>query len=473
MGINSELEKEIINLINNFNNNLFDNVIKNAGNLLKSHKDLSILPNLIGASYAGKKDHVNAISFFQKAIEIEPNNNEILNNLGKSQIELNQFEESISSFKQSLKIDKKNFDTFFNLGIALFELGYYDEALDNYLIAISLNKNFDKLYYNAGIALSKIGKHKEAINYFEQTLKINKQNIKALNNLASEQINQGKYELAKYYLNQAITLDPNHSKAYNNLGAVYLKTDNYQLALESFTTAFDLNKDLVISAIQKHYIKRTFCDWSNQKELKEILEISIDPKQQISPWYCLSFEDNVKNHFIRASNFSKKFNLLKQNNKIYKNKKITIGYYAADFHGHAGMINMSGIFLNHNRNEFEIIGFYYGDIKKDETHYKVKSYFDKFFYVNDLDDIEILNLSLKNKIDIAIYRAGLTINARSSIFSHKVAPIQVNYLGYPGTSGQEGIDYIISDNFVFDFNNNLVNNFCYNIYIYKKNESTY
>ena len=61
------------------------------------------------------------------------------------------------------------------------------------------------------------------------------------------------------------------------------------------------------------------------------------------------------------------------------NKKIRIGYYAADFHQHAGMINMEGIFKNHNKDEFEIIGFYYGEVKKDETHLRIKKNFDKFF----------------------------------------------------------------------------------------------
>ena len=109
---------------------------------------------------------------------------------------------------------------------------------------------------------------------------------------------------------------------------------------------------------------------------------------------------------------------------------------------------MEGIFKNHNKDEFEIIGFYYGNIKKDDTHKRIKKNFDKFFYVNNLEDEEILSLSLEHKIDIAIYRAGLTVNSRSSIFSQKVAPIQINFLGYAGTTGQQGIDYIISDDFV-------------------------
>ena len=163
-------------------------------------------------------------------------------------------------------------------------------------------------------------------------------------------------------------------------------------------------------------------------------------------------EDNINNHYLRAKKFSSKFKLKNENNNSYLNKKLRIGYYAADFHQHAGMINMEGIFKNHNKDEFEIIGFYYGEIKKDKTHLRIKKNFDKFFYLNNLEDEEILKLSLENKIDIAIYRAGLTINARSSIFSLKIAPIQVNFLGYQGTTGQEGIDYIVADEYVIPKN---------------------
>ena len=78
----------------------------------------------------------------------------------------------------------------------------------------------------------------------------------------------------------------------------------------------------------------------------------------------------------------------------------------------------------------------------------LESYFDDFYYVDDLNDQEIADLAIKNKVDIAINRSGHTDKARGNIFSYKPAPVQINYLGYPGTLGQEGIDYIISDQFV-------------------------
>ena len=448
MSTNIELEKKILELINAFNQNLFDDVIKNATEFYNDNKKVSILPNLIGASYAGKNDHENAIKFFKKAIKIDNNNPEIFNNLGKSLIAAKFYDEAIECFQNSIMLDNKNFDTYFNLGIIYFDLGNYSDALKNYNSAIRLNNKIDKIHYNIAITQSKMGNNKDSVKFFLETLELNPKHIKALNNLGLQYLNDNDYDLALYYLNRAIQLDTSYAKAYNNLGALYLQKKDYNLALRYFEKAFDLDKNLIIAGIQKHFLKRIFCDWENDAELKSILRETITSNEQVSPWFCLSMEDNISNHYLRALKFSSKFQLLNENNNNYLNKKIKIGYYAADFHQHAGMINMEGIFKNHNRDEFEIIAFYYGDIRKDETHNRIKKNFDKFFYVNELDDKEILKLSLETKIDIAIYRAGLTINARSSIFSQKVAPIQVNFLGYPGTTGQKGIDYIISDRFV-------------------------
>ncbi len=448
MSINLELEKKILNLITSFNQNLFDEVIKDASDLYKEINNLSVIPNLIGASYAGKNDHENAVIFYKKALEIDHNNTEILNNLAKSLLVINLYDEAIDTLQKSIILDDKNYDTYFNLGIINFNKGEYDESLKNYKHAIKLNNQIDKIYYNMAITLSKNGNNIEAINFFLKTLKLNPNHIKALNNIGLLYIDNNNYELAFNYLKKAIDLNPDYSKAYNNLGALYFQIKDYKQALHCFDKAFKLDKNLLSAGIQKYFLKRFFCDWSDEEDLKSLLIKTTNSDESVSPWFCLSMEDNINNHYLRAKKFSSKFKLKNENNNSYFNKKIRIGYYAADFHEHAGMVNMEGIFKNHNKDEFEIIAFYYGDVKKDETHQRIKKCFDKFFYVNNLEDEEILKLSLENKIDIAIYRAGLTINARSSIFSQKVAPIQVNFLGYPGTTGQKGIDYIISDRFV-------------------------
>ncbi len=452
MSVNLELEKKIINLVQIFNNKLYDEVIEKATLLYQDNKTLPIIPNLIGASFAGKNNHKNAINFYNKALDLDQKNTEILNNIGKSQIAIKLYKDAIITFKKSLDIDNNNYDTFFNLGLIYFNIRDFEKSLKYYFDSIKLNKKIDKIHYNIGITLSAIGRNKDAKNSFLETLKLNPKHTKALNNLGLQYINDNKNDLALYYLKEAINLNPSYAKAYNNLGALYLQKKDFKLALKYFEKAFGMDNELIIAGVQKHFLKRKFCDWTENEELKSILFKTVKSDEQVSPWFCLSMEDNPENHFIRAKKFSSKYTLLRNNNNNYLNKKIRVGYYAADFHQHAGMINMEGIFKNHNKNDFEIYGFYYGDIKIDETHQRIKNNFDNFFYVNELDDDEILNLSIQKKIDIAIYRAGLTVNARSGIFSKKVAPIQINFLGYPGTTGQEGIDYIISDSFVIPNN---------------------
>ena len=150
----------------------------------------------------------------------------------------------------------------------------------------------------------------------------------------------------------------------------------------------------------------------------------------------------------RAYNYSSKFKTSDENIKIKKKNKIRIGYFTPDFFEHAGMINMEGIFKYHNKDKYEVYGFDYGYQKKDKTHFRIKEYFDNFFYVADMNDNQIADLSRRHDIDIAIHRNGHSQNSRSNIFSYRAAPLQLSFLGYPGTTGLDFIDYILADKIV-------------------------
>ena len=444
----SNIEETVIKLIGLFNEKKFEEIIDITLPLLKSYSNVSVLSNLLGASYAGIENHFLAIKYYNKAIKLEPNNFEIINNLGKSQIALESFDVAIRNFKKAIKINNKNYDAYFNLGIIFHKKNLLDQSIVNYNQAIKLQSNFAEAHYNLGLVFSDQGKNKDAIDSFQRTLNINNKHFKALNSLGIKYINLNKFDEAVLMLKKALYIKPNYPHALNNLGAAYLGKKEYLNALKYYSEAYDFDKKMLTAGIQKFYLKKRICDWSDIDELKIILDKSIDSNFEVPPWQCLAMEDNPKNHLIRAKNYSRKFKVINSNNNIYNNSKIRIGYFAADFHQHPGMVNMAGIFDHHDKKDFEIYGFYYGEIKRDHMHYRVKKNFDKFFYVDHLNDHEISNLSRENKIDIAIHRAGHTDKARSSIFGYRLAPIQINYLGYPGTTGQAGIDYIIGDKFV-------------------------
>jgi predicted O-linked N-acetylglucosamine transferase (SPINDLY family) len=132
--------------------------------------------------------------------------------------------------------------------------------------------------------------------------------------------------------------------------------------------------------------------------------------------------------------------------KFAKKEKINIAYFSPDFRNHPVSLLTSELFETHNRQRFEVFAFSLQQATVgDETNLRLRNGFDKFFDVENMSDKEIAQFARHNEVDIAIDLAGLTKYSRTGIFSYRAAPIQVNWLGYPGTIGADFIDYIVAD----------------------------
>jgi predicted O-linked N-acetylglucosamine transferase (SPINDLY family) len=106
---------------------------------------------------------------------------------------------------------------------------------------------------------------------------------------------------------------------------------------------------------------------------------------------------------------------------------------------------MAGLFEHHDRSKFELIAFSFGPNTNDEWRKRAVRAFDQFIDVRLQSDREVALLARSMEIDIAVDLKGLTTDSRTGIFAERAAPIQINYLGYPGTMGAEYIDYLIAD----------------------------
>jgi predicted O-linked N-acetylglucosamine transferase (SPINDLY family) len=131
--------------------------------------------------------------------------------------------------------------------------------------------------------------------------------------------------------------------------------------------------------------------------------------------------------------------------KRARQKKVRIGYYSADYHNHPTAYLMAGLFERHDRGKFELVAFSFGPDREDEMRRRVSAAFDQFIDVRDKADKDVALLSRNMAVDIAVDLKGFTQGHRAGIFSYGAAPIQVNYLGYPGTMGAKYIDYLIAD----------------------------
>ena len=197
--------------------------------------------------------------------------------------------------------------------------------------------------------------------------------------------------------------------------------------------------------------KMSIFHWENYDEIKNITKKKLLNNDIIlDPLFIYYLFDDLRIQNNNSKNFIKKefedYKKIKISNKKKNNKKIKIGYFSGDFHNHPVMHIMSKIYKNHNRNKFEIYAFSHGPEKKNNVWKEsVVGFFKEFYEIHEKSDEKIIELARKNEIDIAVDLSGLTKYHRTSLFYNRIAPIQINYLGYPGTSGLSSMDYILAD----------------------------
>ena len=384
------------------------------------------LINLLGVIYLQLKKYEEAIILISKAININPNHPALYNNLGVAYKELKKYEEAIKNFKKATELNPNYAEAFNNLGIIFKNLNMYNEAYVYYKQCVKINPNSSEGYYNLGLLFYKMINYKKAIDNFSEAIKINNFNIDAYRNRAST------YSLCQQYLlsikdyYKLISIDPKNKNMYES---------------------------------QIFFNKNNICDWIDyQNNLKKTEDDIINKKiliDYINPWKLLLVTDSLKIIHINTGNFNNKKSLDIKNNiklKNIKNHKIRIAYYSADFKRHAVSHLIANVFEFHNKNNFEIFGFHFSSYKDDDMTNRISKSFDKFIDIRNVNDDDVVNQSRKLNIDIAIDLTGHTAGNRINLFIKKVAPIQINYLGNPGTVGKH-MDYIIADKNLIPYEN--------------------
>jgi predicted O-linked N-acetylglucosamine transferase (SPINDLY family) len=188
-------------------------------------------------------------------------------------------------------------------------------------------------------------------------------------------------------------------------------------------------------------------DWNNISSVfSAIKDKVLQDKYIVDPLIFQAINDDPALNLKCSQAWTKvqfqKFN--SQFNNSFKKKKIRIAYISPDFRNHPVLHLTKKIYELHDRSKFEIYG-YQLITESDELTTEISNYFDSFFDVSLLSDEALINHIRDNYIDIAVDLAGHTQNARTNIFLNRVAPIQINFIGYPGTLGSPAYDYIIGD----------------------------
>lgn len=462
----------------------FDAAVASYDRTIELKPDLSEAYSNRGNALKDLKQLEAAIASYDKAIFLKPDMAEAYYNRALSLHELNNLEAAVASYDKALELKPDLAEAYYSRGLSLQELKQLDAAIENYEKAISLKPNYPQAYLNRGNALKELKHLDAAVASYDKAIELDLGLAEAYSNRGNALQELKQFDAAIACYDKAIVLKPDYAEAYSNRGNVQLELNQSSAAITSYDKAIAINPNLaeayynrgnalekikqfaaaVVSYGQaialkpdydyllgiRQHARMFICDWGNFNST--VLELSHKIQNSKKASTCLAvlaLPIKLSEQRKAAETWCADKHPFKPSLgpiiKSAKQSKIRIGYYSADFHNHATTQLMAELFEKHDKGHFELIGFSFGPDKKDEMYKRVSQAFDQFIDVTSISDESVAQMSRELGIDIAVDLKGLTQDARLGIFSYRAAPIQVSYLGYPGTLGVDYIDYLIAD----------------------------
>ena len=443
------------------------NALNNCGNALQDLKQLEEALASFSRAIALKPDYAEAyynqgntlkelkrldeaLTSYDLAIALKPDYIEAYLNRGNVFRDLNLLKEALESYGYAIGLRLDYANAYLNQGLVLRDLDRLEEALVSYDKAIVLDPDYADAYSNRGNVLQDLKRLDEALASYDHAIALNPIYVNAYSNRGNTLKELKRLDEALVSYNHAIALDPNYANAHLNRGSALIDLKRLDEALVSYDRAIALKPDIDFILGHLLHTKMHLCLWDDfLKNLDEIKHKINNNEKVVAPFVILALLDDPEIQKKAAQIYIKdkypRNNLISKIDSYPKHSKIRIGYFSADFWNHPVSYLTAELYETHDRNRFEIHAFSFGPDIEDEMNLRIKEGVDHFHDVRTLSDNDVARLARKVEIDIAVDLGGFTANSRTGIFAMQAAPIQVNYLGYPGTMGAEYMDYLIAD----------------------------
>jgi predicted O-linked N-acetylglucosamine transferase (SPINDLY family) len=393
---------------------------------------------------------IKAKESYEKALELQPNNPRYLYNLANAFYDLKIFDKAKNLFEKTITLEPKIAEAHNNLAACLIKLKKFNEALSHAITAIELKPDYAEAWSNRGNTLNDLNRHEEALASYERALQLKPDYAEAWSNRSNALHDLKRHEDALASCQRAIELKPDYAEAWSNRGNTLNDLKRHEEALASYERALQLKPGIDFLLGSLIHTQMKICDWTDLDSKLGKLKTGIEARHKCSnPFPFLGLTDSPKLQQAAAEIYAREnyqpSNRLGPIAKCPKKRKIRLGYYSADFYNHAMSYLMAELFESHDRKRFELVGFSFGPDVTDGMRQRVSAAFDNFIDVSRNSDLDVAKLSRDLGVDIAVDLNGYTKDSRTQIFANRCAPIQVNYLGYPGTMGTAYIDYIVAD----------------------------
>ena len=421
--------------------------------VLKLHPEQPQALQMLGVVLfqAGRMEQ--GVALLRKVVAIDPGQAAAHNNLGSALRELKHFQEAVESLDQAIRLKPDFADAYSNRGNALHELKQFEVAIHDFDHAIRLQPQHANAFNNRGTALCSLHRYSEALADYDRSIALLPNKAEAHAYRASALIGLQQNEAAVQSCDLALTLNPNLVDAHSNRAIALRNLKQYQAAAAAATKVLllDQTRPYALGATLSAMLHA--CDWSRYDELVSRIEAGVRQGGRVDvPFTFLAAVGSAEDQLACARSFTNDLlpaaDAALYNGEAYTHPKIKVAYLSADLHSHATAFLMAELFERHDRTKFEFTAYSFGPDDHSPMRARLEKAFDHFIDVSDHSELQIAQNLRAQEIDIAVDLKGFTQHSRPGIFAHHPAPIQVSYLGFPGTMGADYIDYIIGDHTV-------------------------
>ena len=409
----------------------------------------------LALAYREQGDAEKSLRTLEKIVEDHPDHVSVLNSLGNALRHAERFEEARDVLEKAVALDPGHAEAHNNLGLALALLGRRDDAEAMFGRAAVLRPDMPVIANNYGTLLLKMFHLERAIEELERAVTLDPVYQDAWVNLGVAHFMLGHYDEAVSAYRQVIAQDPNNAFARYSLGVALLEQQDLPEAVKEIELALEANPENVMAL---NTLGVALLDQHRVEEARDAMARAAAADTMSAPVYASNFlftslyHQDIGNDeiFEIHKEFGSRFtsdepNLSKPHAHVRDpDRKLRLAYMSPDFRGHSVSYFMEPLLEKHDRSAFEII-LYSNTTRADVVTAAMEQAADEWVETAGLTDQALVERMRDDQIDILVNLGGHTSGNRLVVCGQKPAPVQIEYVGYPDTSGVTAMDYRLTD----------------------------
>jgi len=418
---------------------LYRKAVQARPDLADAHYNLAIAVKALGRLE-------EAAAAYGCALALRPEWPEALGNLANVLNDLGRRDEAAAAWDRALALRPDWPEGQCSRGALLLGLGRPAEAAAACRRALALRPDFAAAHCNLAHALRDVGAAAEAIRAYGKAVDLDPTLADAHAALGHLLLGLGKWEEALAAYRRAAALRPRHAPVHANVGNALRELGRVEAAIAAYRQAVTLDADFAEAFAQLVQLRRHACDWGGlAADEARLLDLARRGRIPVTVFPLLAGPASAADQLHAARRWAAALPSAPAPEPRPAAGRIRLGYLSSDFRDHPVATLVAELFERHDRAGFEVFGYSIGPDDGSPLRRRLEAAFDRFADLEALSDGDAADRIGADGVDILVDLNGYTRLARTGILARRPAPVQVEWLGYPGTMGADFIDWAIVD----------------------------